>query len=664
MKQENAFSIAQIQLCAYSPDSEITRAFPKAGYFDTRHDFVATLTQSGLAVLVTVLNHRHENRGLRRWLSVSIVEENTGTVISSTVMRVVMDRWENTMSFRADLPFPYSLINQYSHYHVVVRDRSTGIKLGEQVLNMYDEVTIGMNASEWYSVKRAGVIPEWDDEVHRSLEVTNMAYHKVRFYLESHYEMGLHILPEVEIRLHFPNGEIGQRFVRPVSDDRWDGVVPVDFPFLATPANRGVCYAEVLMMDYVIGGFVFSTAGPALEGAWEDKGLECLETYTPEDAARRLRELSGHSSNEEEEKEGREAHRSAEEPGNEEDNDTFLSDDGFEEALNRLISPDGPLQTTEEEPDAATPDDDAQATGDETADATESSEATADISIEEALSSLTGLKTVKEKLKAYENLVFFNKMRIEKGLPSIPTPLHAMFLGSPGTGKTTVAKKMGEMLRRAGMLSKGHVVVKERSSLIGKYYSTEETNTLEAIEEAQGGILFIDEAYQLYQPEDPRDPGKFVIETLLTALADENRRDWMLILCGYRDRMLSMFEMNPGLKSRIPESNIYTFDDFSETELLEIADTYFRNNRFTLSEEARSALGARLGRDCSMKTENFGNARHVLNLIQTGIIPSMAMRVASSGAREAEDLTIIQACDIPGALTSLREERRTMGFRV
>lgn len=142
---------------------------------------------------------------------------------------------------------------------------------------------------------------------------------------------------------------------------------------------------------------------------------------------------------------------------------------------------------------------------------------------QQTLASLTGLKAVKNKLAIYEKLVGFNKLRADNGLAVPSLPLHAMFMGSPGTGKTTVAKMMGAMLHRAGVLSSGHVIVKERSTLMGPNYSNEETNTLQAIEDAQGGILFIDEAYQLYQPNDPRDPGKFVIETLLNALADESK---------------------------------------------------------------------------------------------------------------------------------------------
>lgn len=265
----------------------------------------------------------------------------------------------------------------------------------------------------------------------------------------------------------------------------------------------------------------------------------------------------------------------------------------------------------------------------------------------DSLNSLTGLYEVKKKLSDYESLVIFNKKRSDIDLPTISTPLHAMFLGSPGTGKTTVAKMMGEMLHKRGLLSKGHVIVKERANLLGQNYNSEGENTLEAIEAAQGGILFIDEAYQLFQPQDPRDPGKFVIETLLTALSDTSKRDWMLILAGYPEEMKKMWAMNPGFKSRIPESNIYQFDDFTEPELMEIAENYFSGNRFHLTEAAHEVLAERLKFDLLNKDKSFGNARYVLNLIQTEILPSMAVRIVKEGKNSFEALCKVEAEDIP-----------------
>lgn len=284
-------------------------------------------------------------------------------------------------------------------------------------------------------------------------------------------------------------------------------------------------------------------------------------------------------------------------------------------------------------------------------------------SILDELEHLTGLADVKAKLAAYESLMRFNTMRRGAGLTVSPLPLHAMFLGSPGTGKTTVAKLMGQMLWRAGVLSSGHVVVRERASLIGIHYSDEEANTVKAIEEARGGILFIDEAYQLYQPNDPCDPGRFVIESLLTALSDENNRDWMLILAGYPDEMKRMFDMNPGLKSRIPESNVYTFADFSESELMEIAERYIADENYVLAPDAREALARRLAADYEARDKTFGNARHVLTLIQTEILPAMARRVTASADVTRRLLTEICRDDIPAATNSSPSDRKRLGFR-
>ena len=279
------------------------------------------------------------------------------------------------------------------------------------------------------------------------------------------------------------------------------------------------------------------------------------------------------------------------------------------------------------------------------------------------LDRLVGLTNVKRKLTEYTGLMRFYKLRADAGLPVIPVPLHSMFLGSPGTGKTTVARIMGSLLHRAGVLSKGHVVMRERSSLVGKYYGTESENIKQALDEAQGGILFIDEAYQLHQPDDAKDPGRFVIESLLTALADESNRDWMLILAGYSEPMMRMFEMNPGLRSRIPDSNLYVFDDFSAEELMEIATRYFDSHKFVLTHEARQALTRVLACDYANRQKDFGNARHVINLIQTRILPNMATRLSALACPTTGQLCRIESSDIPAPATPVRMSRPTVGFR-
>lgn len=263
------------------------------------------------------------------------------------------------------------------------------------------------------------------------------------------------------------------------------------------------------------------------------------------------------------------------------------------------------------------------------------------------LDSLIGLDGVKEKVAVYRNLVEFNRRRELMGLPTSGFPLHCMFLGSPGTGKTTVAKILGEILYDCGVLSKGHVVVRERATLLGQYYSSEGENVRKALEEARGGILFIDEAYQLCQPSDPKDPGRFVLESLMTALADDDDRDWMLILAGYTAPMMQLFKLNPGLRSRIPETNFYMFDDFTQPQLMAIAESYLEKRKFELTDEAREVLEERLNGDYASRKQDFGNARHVVNLIETGIFPAMARRLSRVKAPTAEQLSVIDAADIP-----------------
>lgn len=282
----------------------------------------------------------------------------------------------------------------------------------------------------------------------------------------------------------------------------------------------------------------------------------------------------------------------------------------------------------------------------------------------EALSSLTGLDEVKKRIVRYTRLAGFNRTRIDAGLPQINTPLHSMFLGSPGTGKTTVAKIMGKLLKDAGVLSKGHVVVHERATLCGIYYNTEAEKTLKAIEDARGGILFIDEAYQLHRPEDPRDPGKFVIDTLLTALADESARDWMLILAGYTEPMKRLFDINPGLRSRIPASNIFVFDDFDEDQLMEIAVNELKKYNFILSAKAATALRLRLACDYRQRQPDFGNARHVVNLLHTEVIPAMAERLAANHAPTVRQLRTVTAADIPAPQIAATARPRTAGFAI
>lgn len=338
-------------------------------------------------------------------------------------------------------------------------------------------------------------------------------------------------------------------------------------------------------------------------------------------------------------------------PGDEPDDDGPLSDEDFDRLLDEFIAGEqASLESDADAPDGETLPDDSRAA------------APADAGDEVPLDELTGLESVKRKLDTYARTARFSAQRRAAGLAPLPMPLHAMFVGAPGTGKTTVARQMGRLLAREGLLSSGHVVVRERATLLGQNYASESENTLEALRQAEGGILFIDEAYQLFQPHDPRDPGRFVIETLLTALADPARRDWMLILAGYPAEMRRMFEMNPGLRSRIPESNIYEFEDFSARQLLEIAERHLARHGFTLTPEAREALGFRLAADWAQRGPDFGNARHVTNLVETLVLPAMAVRLSDVAGPSREQLMRVEAADIPLPALRPRPARPRIGF--
>lgn len=265
----------------------------------------------------------------------------------------------------------------------------------------------------------------------------------------------------------------------------------------------------------------------------------------------------------------------------------------------------------------------------------------------ERLEQMVGLDSVKAQIKQYESSILFAQKRDKMGLSTIYPPLHSMFMGNPGTGKTTVARLLGAILKEIGVLSKGHVVFEERSTLMGQNYASEQERTLDAIERAKGGILFIDEAYLLYKPEDKRDPGINVLETLLSALADESKKDWMLLLAGYTEPMKRLLTCNPGLESRIPVQNRYLFKDYSIDDLLLIAERFCKNNDFVLSKPAYKALKEKVQYDYERRDETFGNGRYIMNIITTEIIPAMSSRVNRIYKPTRRELMVIEKSDIP-----------------
>lgn len=263
------------------------------------------------------------------------------------------------------------------------------------------------------------------------------------------------------------------------------------------------------------------------------------------------------------------------------------------------------------------------------------------------LNALVGLDDVKKRILDHTSLVRLNKLRADKGLYNKMPPMHMVFTGNPGTGKTTIAKYLGEIYHGIGVLSSGHVVETERSKLIGRFFGDAETNTLEALHRASGGILFIDEAYTLFvKADDTKDYGLRVIETLLTFLAQDDP-DLMVILAGYTKEMNDMLEANPGLKSRF--SYVFEFPDYTPNQLMEIGHKVLEREHYILTPEAEKKLSDYVIDEYNHKDEHFGNGRFITRLLTSQIIPAMGNRLSTMSADmiSEEQLSRIEASDIP-----------------
>jgi probable Rubsico expression protein CbbX len=262
--------------------------------------------------------------------------------------------------------------------------------------------------------------------------------------------------------------------------------------------------------------------------------------------------------------------------------------------------------------------------------------------LDELDAELIGLKPVKSRIREIAALLLVERARKQLGLTAGSPSLHMSFTGNPGTGKTTVALRMAQILFRLGYVRKGHLVAVTRDDLVGQYIGHTAPKTKEILKKAMGGVLFIDEAYYLYRPENERDYGQEAIEILLQVMENQ-RDDLVVILAGYGDRMETFFKSNPGLSSRI--AHHLEFPDYQAEELEDIAQRMLRSMQYRLSPSGLEALHEYI--PLRMQQPHFANARSIRNALDRARLRQANRLFAHQGARlSRDDLMLIEGEDL------------------
>lgn len=286
------------------------------------------------------------------------------------------------------------------------------------------------------------------------------------------------------------------------------------------------------------------------------------------------------------------------------------------------------------------------------------------------LNQMVGLDNIKQAIASAAHRVKIFSERRQMGLTTTDKDIyHAIFTGSPGTGKTTVAKKLGKIYHDLGVLSKGEVIAVDRSRIVGRFIGDTEDNVKKLLEEARGNVLFVDEAYSLYGSDNSNDYGRRAVECLLAALTEKNS-DMLVIFAGYKEEMDRLMTMNPGLKGRFPYE--YHFADYTAEQLMQIAEHLFEKDEYLLTPDARRELQTTIDQTLRQPPAHFGNARWVEQYVRNGILPALADRLVESKAARAltrEDYQRVEASDIRAAYRLFKPETielkprlRVLGF--
>jgi len=261
--------------------------------------------------------------------------------------------------------------------------------------------------------------------------------------------------------------------------------------------------------------------------------------------------------------------------------------------------------------------------------------------LDELDNELVGLAPVKERIREIAALLLVDQMRARLGAAVGSPTLHMSFTGNPGTGKTTVAERMARILHRLGCIREGHVVSVSRDDLVGQYIGHTAPRTKQAIDRAMGGVLFIDEAYYLYRPENERDYGQEAVEILLQAMEDQ-RDDFVVIMAGYTGKMERFFRSTPGFRSRI--AHHLEFPDYDKNELLSIAKRMLHERDYCFSAEGEAAFVEYIER--RMRQPMFANARSIRNALDRARLRQARRLLSHGGPLRRRDLMTIEAADI------------------
>lgn len=280
---------------------------------------------------------------------------------------------------------------------------------------------------------------------------------------------------------------------------------------------------------------------------------------------------------------------------------------------------------------------------------------------DEVMAELLGCEEIRGQMTRLTALTRYNARlhELSPGTPQHQVSLHAIFQGAPGTGKTTVCQIYASLLKKAGALSRGHVVVAGRHTFVGDKWGDEERTVSQTLEAARGGVLMIDEAYMLCSSH-PNDPGRLVLPLMMPLLADEKRRDIAVVLCGYKEPMQQLLDQNEGLRSRF--TNVFDFPDFSLEQLLEIGHRRLAKYGYRLTRQAKACLAEKVETAYRKRDpKTWGNARMVANLLDE-VYVNHALRCTERGLMERGDIFTITAADVRSVHLPETRDVRRIGF--